>query len=127
MADRPTIPRAGIQRRALAVVLPLVIFSMLAIGLISFHTLNKQTAKRSERFLQNRHNEILTISEDQSVANYFHNIAYGLSEEATLYKKELEYIFKHALIQEVAYNSLLHKRRRELHENRKGHRADIRG
>jgi len=29
---------------------------------------------------------------------------------------ELEYIFKHALIQEVAYNSLLHKRRREIHE-----------
>ena len=29
---------------------------------------------------------------------------------------ELEYIFKHALIQEVAYNSLLHKRKRELHE-----------
>jgi class 3 adenylate cyclase/ribosomal protein L40E len=29
---------------------------------------------------------------------------------------ELEYIFKHALIQEVAYNSLLQKRRREIHE-----------
>jgi class 3 adenylate cyclase/tetratricopeptide (TPR) repeat protein len=29
---------------------------------------------------------------------------------------ELEYIFKHALIQEVAYNSLLRKRRKELHE-----------
>jgi predicted ATPase len=29
---------------------------------------------------------------------------------------ELEYIFKHALIQEVAYNSLLLKRRRESHE-----------
>jgi class 3 adenylate cyclase/ribosomal protein L40E len=29
---------------------------------------------------------------------------------------ELEYIFKHALIQEVAYSSLLHKRRKELHE-----------
>jgi predicted ATPase/class 3 adenylate cyclase len=29
---------------------------------------------------------------------------------------ELEYIFKHALIQEVAYNSLLIKRRREIHE-----------
>ncbi len=28
---------------------------------------------------------------------------------------ELEYIFKHALIQEAAYNSLLRKRRRELH------------
>jgi len=29
---------------------------------------------------------------------------------------ELEYIFKHAFIQEVAYKSLLHKRRKELHE-----------
>jgi tetratricopeptide (TPR) repeat protein len=30
---------------------------------------------------------------------------------------ELEYIFKHALTQEVAYNSLLQKRRMEIHEN----------
>jgi class 3 adenylate cyclase/tetratricopeptide (TPR) repeat protein len=30
---------------------------------------------------------------------------------------ELEYIFKHALIQEVAYNSLLLKKRKEIHEN----------
>ena len=29
---------------------------------------------------------------------------------------ELEYIFKHALTQEVAYNSLLNKRRKEIHE-----------
>ena len=94
MNDRLTTPRGGIQRRALALILPLVIISMLAIGLVSFHTLNKQTAERSERFLQDRQNEILTISEDQSVANYFHNVAYGLSEEATLYKKKLEDYFK---------------------------------
>ena len=94
MAYRPSIPKASIQRRALALILPLVIASMLAIGFISFHILNKQTARRSERFLQDRKNEILTISEDQSVANYFHNIAYGLSEEATLYKKEMERHFK---------------------------------
>ena len=94
MADRPIITRPSILRRALALVLPLVIVSMLSIGLVSFHTLNKQTAKRSERFLQDRHNEILTICEDQSVVNYFHNIAYGLSEEATENKKELESYFK---------------------------------
>ncbi len=29
---------------------------------------------------------------------------------------ELEYIFKHALTQEVAYNTLLHKRRKEIHK-----------
>ena len=94
MNDRLTTPRGGIQRRALALILPLVIISMLAIGLVSFHTLNKQTGERCERFLQDRSNEILTISEDQSVANYFHNVAYGLSEEATLYKKKLEDYFK---------------------------------
>ena len=94
MADRPTIRRTSIQKRALALVLPLVIVSMLSIGLVSFNTLNKQTAKRSERFLQDRRNEILTISEDQSVANYFHNVAYGLSEEVALYQKELESYFK---------------------------------
>jgi signal transduction histidine kinase/CheY-like chemotaxis protein len=94
MADQRTIPRASIQRRALALVLPLVIASILSIGLASFHNLNQQTAKRSERFLADRSNEILTISEDQSVANYFHNTAYGLSEEATMYKRELERYFK---------------------------------
>ena len=29
---------------------------------------------------------------------------------------ELEYIFKHALTQEIAYNSLLHKKRKKIHE-----------
>ncbi len=94
MADRPVLPEASIRRRALLLVLPLVIASMLSIGLVSFYTLNKQTAERSKRFLHDRHNEILTISEDQSVANYFHNIAYGLSEEATLHKKEMERYYK---------------------------------
>jgi signal transduction histidine kinase/CheY-like chemotaxis protein len=94
MADRPAFYRNSIRRRALFLILPLVIVCMLSVGLVSFYTLNEQTAERSKRFLQDRHNEVLTISEDQSVANYFHNIAYGLSEEATLYKKEMERFFK---------------------------------
>ena len=45
---------------------------------------------------------------------------FNLQGQEFIYEKqlfpELEYIFKHALIQEVAYNSLLQKRRREIHE-----------
>jgi len=89
MADRSAIYRSSIRRRALLLVLPLVIASMMSIGLVSFYTLNKQTAERSKRFLHDRHNEILTISEDQSVANYFHNIAYGLSESQRCYRNVL--------------------------------------
>lgn len=44
----------------------------------------------------------------------------NLQELEFIYEKslfpELEYMFKHALTQEVAYNSLLLKRRREIHE-----------
>ena len=44
----------------------------------------------------------------------------SLQELEFIYEKslfpELEYIFKHALTQEVAYNSLLLKRRKEIHE-----------
>jgi len=94
MAEEPYFIKTSIRKRALTLILPLVIVSMLAIGLISFQILNKQSAKRSQRYLQDRHNEILTISEEQSVANYFHNISYGLSEEATLYKIEMENHFK---------------------------------
>jgi tetratricopeptide (TPR) repeat protein len=43
----------------------------------------------------------------------------NLQELEFIYEKslfpELEYIFKHALTQDVAYNSLLHKRRKEIH------------
>jgi predicted ATPase len=44
----------------------------------------------------------------------------NLQHQEFIYEKslfpELEYIFKHALTQEVAYNSLLLKRRKEIHE-----------
>ena len=94
MAEQSYSFKASIRKKALTLILPIVIVSMLAIGLISFQILNNQTANRSQRFLQDRRNEILTISEDQTIANYFHNISYGLSEEATLYKIEMEHHFK---------------------------------
>ena len=94
MAEISPAPKRGIQRKALIIVLPLIVIPMLAIGIISFHRLSKEAAERSQSFLKDRQNEILTISENQSVANYFHNIAYGLSEEATMYKEELERYFK---------------------------------
>jgi predicted ATPase/class 3 adenylate cyclase len=40
--------------------------------------------------------------------------------EGSVYS-ETEYTFKHALIQQVAYDSLSHKRQRELHENTASH------
>jgi len=44
-----------------------------------------------------------------------------LKDSELLYERGIypqsNYVFKHALTQDVAYNSLLHKRRREIHEN----------
>ena len=94
MADTSPAPKRGIQRKALIIVLPLIVVPMLAIGLVSYYRLSAEATQQSETFRKDRQNEILTISENQSVANYFHNIAYDLSEEATMYKEELERYFK---------------------------------
>ena len=59
--------------------------------------------------------QMLTGMQDELRAYIF-----SLQELEFIYEKslfpELEYIFKHNLTQEVAYNSLLLKRRREIHE-----------
>ena len=59
--------------------------------------------------------QVLTGMQDELRAYVF-----NLQELEFIYEKslfpELEYIFKHDLTQEVAYNSLLLKRRREIHE-----------
>jgi tetratricopeptide (TPR) repeat protein len=59
--------------------------------------------------------QVLTGMQDELRAYVF-----NLQELEFIYEKslfpELEYIFKHNLTQEVAYNSLLLKRRREIHE-----------
>ena len=59
--------------------------------------------------------QMLTGMQDELRAYIF-----NLQELEFIYEKslfpELEYIFKHNLTQEVAYNSLLLKRRREIHE-----------
>jgi len=59
--------------------------------------------------------QMLTGMQDELRAYVF-----NLQELEFIYEKslfpELEYIFKHDLTQEVAYNSLLLKRRREIHE-----------
>jgi hypothetical protein len=94
MSDRPAVLKNSILKRALILILPLVIGSMLSIGLISFYNLDEQTADRGKRFLQDRKNELLTISEEQTVANYLHNLSYGLTEEAALNVREIERYFK---------------------------------
>ena len=90
----PVFHLNSIRKRALYLILPLVIVSMLSIGLISYHNLDEQTADRSRRFLQDRQNELLTISEEQTVANYLHNMSYGLKEEAALNVREIERYFR---------------------------------
>jgi tetratricopeptide (TPR) repeat protein len=58
-----------------------------------------------------------TITERREERKSYHLNLQGLE---FIYEKrlfpELEYVFKHALTQEVAYNSLLQKRRKEIHE-----------
>ena len=59
-------------------------------------------------------NGIITLGDDLRV-HLTNLVGLQVLYEKSLYP-ELEYIFKHALTQEVAYESLLKKRRQEIHE-----------
>ena len=59
--------------------------------------------------------QVATSVEDIDIGLYYLKDIQLIREKDQM--EELEYLFKHALAQEVAYKSLLHEKRRELHLN----------
>ena len=69
--------------------LPLIVVPMLILAAVGFSTSNREAAKTSARYLAQRETDLRTIAENPSIANYFNNVAYGLVEEAGVYRHEL--------------------------------------
>ncbi|RMF91749.1 MAG: response regulator [Nitrospinota bacterium] len=80
----------SLQAKMLVIILPLVIVPMLILAAVGFVTSSREAAKTSLRYLKQRENDLRTIAETPSIPNYFINTAYGLVEEAEVYRQELE-------------------------------------
>ena len=80
----------SIQKKMLVIILPLIVLPMLILAAVGFITSSREAAKMSTRYLKQRENDLRTIAENPSIPNYFANRAYGLAEEAEVYRRELE-------------------------------------
>jgi signal transduction histidine kinase/DNA-binding response OmpR family regulator len=80
----------SIQGKMLVIILPLIVIPMLILAAVGFFTSSSEAAKTSTRYLKQRENELRTLSENPAIRDYFNNQVYGLTEEAEVYRRELE-------------------------------------
>jgi len=78
----------------LAIILPLIVIPMLILATVGFITASREAAKTSSRYLKQRENDLRTIAENPTIRNYFNNQIYGLTEEAEVYRRQLEHSLK---------------------------------
>ena len=81
---------SSIQTKMLLIILPLIVMPMLILAAVGFVTSSREAAKTSTRYLAQRENDLRTLAENAALPNYFKNRTYGLTEEAEVYRRELE-------------------------------------
>ena len=74
----------------LAIILPLVAIPMIVLGTVGYVASAGQAETSGARYLNDRSNDLQTISENPSIRDYFVNRYYGLAEEAEVYRRDLE-------------------------------------
>src|SRR5438045_1901008 len=80
----------SIETKMLAIILPLVAFPMIILGTVGYIASKRQAETSGARYLQERSNDLQTISENPSIRDFFDNRYYSLTEEAEVYRRDLE-------------------------------------
>jgi signal transduction histidine kinase len=106
---RPSPPKR-LSAKLLLAILPPVLIAVCAIVWLQYYmarreilsAINKETLSLSQRIatniddlLEQHLRDLLTLSETPQIRDYYHNIDFGLLDEAETYRKELERYFKH--------------------------------
>ena len=80
----------SIETKMLAIILPLVALPMIVLGTVGYVVSAGQATTSGARYLKERASDLQTISENPSIRDYFENRFYGLTEEAEVYRREIE-------------------------------------
>jgi hypothetical protein len=80
----------SIETKMLAIILPLVAIPMIVLGTVGYVASTGQATTSGARYLKERASDLQTISENPSIRDYFENLFYGLTEEAEVYRREIE-------------------------------------
>jgi signal transduction histidine kinase/DNA-binding response OmpR family regulator len=81
----------SIQTKMLVIILPLIVMPMLILATIGFMTSSREAALTSTRYLKQRENDLRTLAENPTIRDYFNNRSYGLTEEAEVFRLQLEH------------------------------------
>ena len=81
----------SIQTKMLVIILPLIVMPMLILATIGFMTSSREAALTSTRYLKQRENDLRTLAENLTIRDYFNNRSYGLTEEAEVFRLQLEH------------------------------------
>lgn len=65
-------------------------------------------ARTIDDLLRQRQSDLLTLSETPLIADYYHNVEYGLLDEARTYQRELERYFLHFAQRSLVYARILY-------------------
>lgn len=97
----------SIETKMLAIILPLVAIPMIIFGIVGYVVSAGQASESGARYLKERASDLHTLSENPSIRDYFENRYYGLSEEAEVYRQEIERSFTlvkyHTICTPLAY------------------------
>jgi signal transduction histidine kinase/CheY-like chemotaxis protein len=81
----------SLQNKMLVIILPLIVMPMLILATVGFMTSSREAALTSTRYLKQRENDLRTLAENLTIRDYFNNRGYGLTEEAEVYRLQLEH------------------------------------
>ena len=119
---RPCQPKR-LSAKLLLAILPPVLAAVCAIVWLQYHmarreilsAINKETRSLAQRIstniddlLEQHLRDLLTLSETPQIRDYYHNIDFGLLDEAETYRKELERYFKHFAERNRVYSQILY-------------------
>lgn len=85
---------ANIQTKMLLIIAPLIVVPMLVLAVVGFLAASGEAAKTSSRYFKQRENDLRTLTENLPVRDYYFNQFYGLTDEAEVYRRELERALK---------------------------------
>jgi signal transduction histidine kinase len=80
----------SIHTRMLLIIVPLIVVPMLILAIVGFLAASGEAAKTSVRYLKQRENDLRTVAENLPIRDYYFNQAYGLTDEAEVYRRGLE-------------------------------------
>jgi signal transduction histidine kinase len=99
-----------IQNKMLIAILPLLFIQVVIVGGVTLFFALQEFNSNVNQYIQQRENDILTLSENPDILNYLQNIHYELEDEATLYKNNLEELFTKLINRSGSDESSIYKK-----------------